>query len=71
MKTIQLQIDDNNYDSFMTIIQNLKDGFIKQFSVTDSEIKIISGSEQQYYDNLLQNLNEDDKKIMDSYSIEI
>ena len=29
MKTIQLQIDDKNYDSFMTILNNLKKGFKK------------------------------------------
>ena len=37
MKTIQLQIDDNNYDSFLTIIKNLKDGFIKNFTVSNTK----------------------------------
>jgi len=37
MKTIQLQIDDNNYESFLNIIQNLKDGFIKNFTVSSDE----------------------------------
>ena len=37
MKTIQLQVDDNNYESFLNIIQNLKDGFIKNFKVSSDE----------------------------------
>ena len=40
MKTIQLQIDDNNYESFLNIIQNLKDGFIKNFKVINDEREI-------------------------------
>ena len=37
MKTIQLQVDDNNYESFLNIIQNLKDGFIKNFTVSSDK----------------------------------
>ncbi len=40
MKTIQLQIDDNNYESFLNIIQNLKDGFIKSFKVINDEKEV-------------------------------
>jgi len=40
MKTIQLQIDDNNYESFLNIIQNLKDGFIKNFKVINDEKEV-------------------------------
>lgn len=29
MKTIQLQVEDDNYESFLTIIKSLKKGMIK------------------------------------------
>ena len=48
MKTIQLQIDDKNYDSFMTILNNLKKGFIKNFTVNNgTEIQTVSDTENK------------------------
>ena len=73
MKTIQLQIDDNNYDSFLTIIQNLKDGFIKNITVSNTKeiVESVSNEEQEYYQNLLNNMSEDDKIISSKESIQI
>ena len=73
MKTIQLQIDDNNYDLFLTIIQNFKDGFIKNMTVSDTEnpIETISLEEQNYYEDLLNNVSEDDKIISSKESFQI
>lgn len=73
MKTIQLQIDDNNYDSFLTIIKNLKDGFIKNFTVSNTKntIEAVSFEEQNYYENLLKNMSEDDRTISSKESIKI
>ena len=62
MKTIQLQIDDSNYESFLNIINNLKQGFIKKITVSDS-IETVSDKEQKYYENLLKNMNEDDRTV--------
>lgn len=31
MKTIQLQIEDDNYESFLTIIKSLKKDMVKNF----------------------------------------
>lgn len=39
MKTIQLQIDDSNFETFMTIIKNLKNGMIKNLEVKDSSFE--------------------------------
>jgi len=72
MKTIQLQIDDKNYDSFMTILNNLKKGFIKNFSVeNNNDIKTVSDHEQNYYENILNNMSDDDKTISSKESIQI
>jgi hypothetical protein len=40
MTTIELKIDDDNYKSFLIIINNLKDGFIKGFTVTQNDTYI-------------------------------
>ncbi|MEA3315963.1 MAG: hypothetical protein U9Q30_08925 [Campylobacterota bacterium] len=37
MKTITLEIEDNNYKAFLNIIDNLKDGFIKNYSVNEKD----------------------------------
>lgn len=39
MKTIQLEIDDNNFETFMTIIKNLKNGMIKNVEVKDNSFE--------------------------------
>ena len=72
MKTIQLQIDDNNYDSFMTILNNLKKGFIKGLKVDNgSPVKFVCDEEQQHYEELLHTFSPDDKIISSKESIEI
>jgi len=65
MKTIQLQIDDKNYDSFLIILNNLKDGLINNFIVKDNDgyIDTVSDKEHKYYENLLNNMSDDDKTI--------
>ncbi len=73
MKTIQLQIDDKNYDSLLNILNNLKDGFIKKLTVkndTDS-IDTVSDEEQNYYEDLLENMSDDDKTVSSKESIQI
>jgi len=37
MKTIEIKIDDNKLDVFLTIINNLKDDVIKQFKIKEIE----------------------------------
>lgn len=72
MKTIQLQIDDNNYDSFMTILNNLKKGFIKSLKVESaSTIDFVSDEEQLNYEKLLNSFTADDKSISSRESIQI
>ena len=72
MKTIQLQIDDNNYDSFMTILNNLKKGFIKSLKVdSDSTVEFVSDKEQEEYEKLLNTFSTDDKVITSKESIQI
>jgi len=73
MKTIQLQIDDKNYDSFLIILNNLKDGLINNFIVKDNDgsIDTVSDKEHKYYENLLNNMSDDDKTISYKESIQI
>ena len=37
MKTIEIKIDDNKLDVFLTIINNLKDDVLKQFKIKEIE----------------------------------
>jgi len=70
MKTIQLQIEDKNYDSFMTIINNLKKGFVKNFTVNNG-IEVVSESEYKYYENLVNSMSDDDKIISSKETIQL
>ena len=73
VKTIQLQIDDNNYDSFLTIIKNLKVGFIKNFTVNSDNhmVEIVSDSEQKYYEDLLNSMSDDDRIVTSTKTLKI
>ncbi|MEO1953671.1 MAG: hypothetical protein ABGW74_03100 [Campylobacterales bacterium] len=62
MKTISLEVEDNNLDTLLTIIKNLKDGIVKNLKV-DNSIGFVSESEQNYYENLLNNMSNEDKTI--------
>jgi hypothetical protein len=62
MKTVELQIDDNSFDIFRTLIENLKDGIIKSFKVKDS-IKEVSDDEQKYYETLLSDMTPEEREI--------
>lgn len=70
MKTIQLQIDDKNYESFLSIVNNLKKGFIKKITVSDT-IETVSDSEQKYYETLLTNMSSDDKIVSSKESVQL
>ena len=70
MKTIQLQIDDKNYESFLNIVNSLKKGFIKNITVTDT-IETVSDNEQKYYEDLLKNMSNDDKIVSSKESIQL
>ncbi|MFK2821844.1 hypothetical protein ACH5BK_02555 [Arcobacter sp. YIC-80] len=70
MKTIQLQIDDKNYESFLNIVNSLKKGFIKNITVTDT-IESVSENEQKYYEKLLKNMSNDDKIVSSKESIQL
>ncbi|MDY0116830.1 MAG: hypothetical protein RBR59_04535 [Sulfurimonadaceae bacterium] len=66
MKTIQIQIDDKNYDSFMNILNNLKKGLIKNFTVNNNSIELVSNEEQNDIENILNLMTIEDKEV--SYS---
>ena len=70
MKTVELKIDDNSFDIFRTLIENLKDGIVKSFEVKES-IEEVSDQEQKYYEKLLSNMSEEDREVSSKESIEI
>ncbi|WP_258237546.1 hypothetical protein [Arcobacter sp. CECT 9188] len=39
MRTIQLQVEDKDFESFLTIIKNLKQSIIKNFEVKNSDFE--------------------------------
>ncbi len=56
----------------MTILNNLKKGFIKNFTVNNStDIKTVSDNEQNHYENILNNMSDDDKTISSKESVQI
>lgn len=74
MRTIQLQVEDNNLDTFLTIINNLKNGIVKNFKIDeqiDNPIQTVSDEEQSYYEDLLNNMSDEDKTISSKESIKI
>lgn len=70
MKTVQLEIDDKDYESFLTIINNLKKGFVKKIIVNDS-IEFVSNKEQIFYEELIKNISDDEKTISSKESIQL
>ncbi|MFK5975125.1 MAG: hypothetical protein QM493_01335 [Sulfurovum sp.] len=70
MKTVELKIDDNNFEIFRTLIDNLKDGIIKSFEIKDT-IEEVSDKEQIYYENLLSNMTKEDREVSSIDTIEI
>ncbi len=38
MQTIQIQVDDNKLDTFLDLINNLKDGIVKNLQIKDDNI---------------------------------
>lgn len=69
MKTIQIQIDDKNYDSFMNILNNLKKGLIKNFTVNNNSIEVVSNEEQKDIENILNSMTIEDKEISHSKTV--
>ena len=61
MKTIQLQIDDKNFETFMTIIKNLKNGMIKNLEVKDSDFE----QNKLYFNQCLEDIETNKTKLFE------
>jgi hypothetical protein len=59
MQTVQLQIDDSKLDTFLNLIDNLKDGIVQKLTILDDEQEYINSkqflSDKEYFQN---NLND-------------
>jgi hypothetical protein len=65
MRTIQLQVEDDNYNSFLTVIKSLKEGMIKNFLVkeddtTDSDFK----QTRVYFHKCLENIENGNTQLL-------
>ena len=58
MKTIQLQIDDKNFETFMTIIKN---GMIKNLEVKDSDFE----QNKLYFNQCLEDIETNKTKLFE------
>jgi hypothetical protein len=66
MKTIQLKVEDSGFDAFINIINNLKSGIIRDYTVKNDDsasIEEVSDDENAYYTNLLNNMSAEDREI--------
>jgi len=74
MKAIQLKIEDNRLETFLTIINNLKQDMVKEIKVSDvntSSIPTVTDKENDYYANIINNMSSDDKTVASEKSYTI
>ncbi|MCT7433530.1 hypothetical protein [Aliarcobacter cryaerophilus] len=69
MKTIQLQIDEKNFETFMTIIKNLKNGMIKNLEIKDNDFE----QSKLYFKQCLEDIESNKTKLFtqDAYQKEM
>ena len=65
MKTIQLQVEDDNYESFLTIIKSLKKGMVKNFAIKEEDF-IVHDFEQTkiYFQKCLENIENGNTQLL-------
>ena len=65
MKTIQLQVEDDNYESFLTIIKSLKEGMVKNLAVKEND-SIVDDFEQKkiYFHKCLENIENGNTQLL-------
>ena len=65
MKTIQLQVEDDNYESFLTIIKSLKKGMVKNLAVKEND-SIVDDFEQtkMYFHKCLENIENGNTQLL-------
>ncbi len=73
--TIHLDVNDSNADLFLNILKSLKSDIVERFVIIKSDdscqpakidtshIEKVSDEENEYYENLLNNMTEDDKEV--------
>lgn len=67
MQTVQLQIDDKYFDSFLALINNLKEGMVKGVKI-DTETLLATDKQHEinknYFQNALHEVEKDATKIV-------
>ncbi|RBQ31139.1 hypothetical protein CRU92_08180 [Arcobacter sp. FW59] len=69
MRTIQLQVEDKDFESFLTIINNLKKGMIRNFEVKDSDFE----QTKSYFNQCLKDIENGNSELLsqEEYSIQM
>jgi len=74
MRTIQLQVEDKDYESFLTIVNSLKKGMIKNFQVKTTDTSY-SNFEQtkSFFNQCLQDIENGNTKLLsqEDYTIQM
>jgi len=71
-----LNIDDTQQETFLNIIQNLKEGMVKSYTLLkdkyDTNIPFLSDKEEQEILDTLQNMTQEERTISDTriYTLE-
>ena len=64
MKTIQLQVEDDNYESFLTIIKSLKKGMVKNLAVKEDSIVDDFEQTKNYFHKCLENIENGNTQLL-------
>lgn len=63
MKTIQLEIEDSSLDMFLSLINSLKDGIIKNFKIEEDDSFYET---QMYFQKCLEEIDNSETELLSS-----
>lgn len=63
MKTIQLEIEDSSLDMFLSLINSLKDGIVKNFKIKEDDS---FDETQMYFQKCLEEIDNSETELLSS-----
>lgn len=64
MRTIKLQVEDKDYESFLTILNSLKKGMIKNFEVKTDTLQSDFKQTKSFFNQCLQDIENGNTKLL-------
>jgi ATP-dependent Zn protease len=67
MQTVQIQVDDRYFDSFLALINNLKDGMVQSVKIDDDSLSNIDKQyeiNKSYFQNANKELEDGSAKLI-------